>query len=234
MKQIKESLFYTYSKTNDVQVVSNSEHIKHLVNASQFCEEKVFTIDFCTKSATKTDSYKKNKNHNFVSLQANYTAYFNEIPTAINDENTQNIRHINDVRNFLAFYGSNVDLLKNSNHDMVLIEPFLYGSSNLVNPIPLRVKKNKGQRLVLAYMSVSELREDLHYFSAAAPYQDECAPVDSEYGYLTQKFWMRGWHRILIENLEAIVTKGYDGVFFDRIDSYCDQHKRKNAPSCLA
>jgi uncharacterized protein (TIGR01370 family) len=227
-------LFYTYSQTNDVPVVWNLEHIKHLVKASQLCNEKVFIIDSCTKSTTKADSRDQNKKRDFVSMQANYIAYYNEIPTEINDENALNITSIKDVKNFLPFFGANRDLLKNSNYDMILIEPFWYGSSNLVDPVPLRVKKNKGRRLVLAYLSVSELREDLHYFSAGAPYQDECAPVDAEYGYLTQKFWMRGWHRILISNLKAIVAKGYDGVFFDRIDSYCDTIKRKNAPNCFA
>ena len=91
----------------------------------------------------------------------------------------------------------------------------------------LRMKKNGGTRMVIAYMSIGEA-EDYRYYWDKSWKCGNPSWLDKENpkwkGNYKVKYWNPEWQTIIYGNdnsyLSRIINAGFDGVYLDIIDAF--------------
>ena len=156
----------------------------------------------------------------------------NDFYKPINDYNTNDIHNLNEVKNYLCLLNpekfSSMDeyyqALKNTNYDLLLIEVsydnIFFNREQIEG---LKVKKNGGKRIVIAYLSIGEA-EDYRFYWKKEWNKNKPDWIVSENenwsGNYIVKYWKPEWKEIIKEYQKKLDEIGVDGYLLDTLDSY--------------
>ncbi len=235
----REDLFYGYINDNEPTPADEQAVMLSFLNLAHAHHKQVLVIDYCQDQAFMSDSYLKNDNLGFISFAADFRE-LNNIPSYPRQPFHENSAHINslgEAKNFICLintgaFASKADFLsaiKNTNYDLVVIDLFFEDHEILSQEdvASLKIKKNGGARLVIAYMSIGEAEDYRYYWkngwSNNPPYWLVEENPDWEGNYKV-KYWMKGWQDIIYGNnnsyLKKIIETGFDGAYLDLIDAF--------------
>lgn len=184
---------------------------------------------------------KGEKKRNFLKQESLKTNLLNELLPSfalndfykpINDYNTNDIHNLNEVKNYLCLLNpekfSSMDeyyqALKNTNYDLLLIEVsydnIFFNREQIEG---LKVKKNGGKRIVIAYLSIGEA-EDYRFYWKKEWNKNKPDWIVSENenwsGNYIVKYWKPEWKEIIKEYQKKLDEIGVDGYLLDTLDSY--------------
>ena len=114
--------------------------------------------------------------------------------------------------------------LKNTNYDLLLIEvSYANIFFNREQIEGLKVKKNGGKRIVIAYLSIGEA-EDYRFYWKKEWNKNKPDWIVSENenwsGNYIVKYWKLEWKEIIKEYQKKLDEIGVDGYLLDTLDSY--------------
>lgn len=93
----------------------------------------------------------------------------------------------------------------------------------------MRTKPDGSQRIVLAYWSIGEAEDYRAYWRREWKKNPPpwLGPQNPDWpGNYGVRFWMPGWHDILMPDLRKIIGQGFDGVYLDKVDEFEDMGHR--------
>ncbi|MGN7820517.1 endo alpha-1,4 polygalactosaminidase [Chitinophaga sp. 22536] len=192
----------------------------------------VLVTDYCDQAPLIAASYQKNEANGFISF-ATGSRQLQTIPAgAPNHENANNINTLADAKNFLYLISPDdqyLNKLKATNYDVLVIDAFQPDKKITWTPAQinsLKVKKNGGKRLVLAYMSMGQAEDYRWYWKPE--WNDKhpawMAELDPEWeGNYYVRYWMPEWKAYIYGNADSYTQKildaGFDGTYLDPVDA---------------
>lgn len=147
-------------------------------------------------------------------------------------ENANHVTELAQARNYLPVLSANAynqrerwfQALADTNHDLLLIDPFFHGTSMTVQDIAaLKYKRIGAKRLVMAPLSVGYASVDRFYWQrgwkVGAP--DWIAAVDpGTPGRFAVNYWSDAWKKVLGNYITGLCDLGIDGILLDGLDAY--------------
>lgn len=148
-------------------------------------------------------------------------------------ENADHVGDLAAVRNLLPVldtrkFGSReawLNALRNTNHDMLVIDPFFHGAEAVTakEVASLKFKHLGSKRLVLAAMNIGSAFDSAYYWqkgwSLGQPdflaVQDENDP-----SAVIVRFWSPEWKDLLGKHVQGLMDLGFDGVMLENIDTF--------------
>ncbi|PSL46318.1 cysteinyl-tRNA synthetase [Chitinophaga niastensis] len=237
----REELLYGYDNHDDVPTPDDVKNEwLNLCKLGSNNHLKILTTDYCFTPAKITNSYQTNGGYGFISFAATHRQLDNIPVGAPYHENANNINTLSDAQNFLYLINTKqfatndqyLSALKATNYDVLVIDAFPENSSQ---PWPssiiasLKIKKNGGKRLVLAYMSMGQAEQYRWYWKTEwktnpPAWLEKLDPFwDGNY-YV--RYWMPEWKALIYGNPDAYTQKllnaGFDGAYLDPVD--CSQY----------
>ena len=196
---------------------------------------KIISIDSCSSEADLDEAIM-----NSVGLNSLLYAFikpeiaFRKIKKQpIINENARNIYKIAEASNISFFIDDSLyenkehflQDIRDSNYDIVVIEPFFHHRNPLTKEDinGLKFKKNGAKRLVLAKMNVSEANRNDYYWQKnwqidKTPWLVRVSFVDSN--SVIAEYWNENWKKINGLYFKGIVDSGYDGAFLTGIENH--------------
>lgn len=227
----QESIYYGDPEYND-KTPSKYREILVKRYGEVLEEEKTVFVTNYTKGFFRTriaDS--KAKKSNFINYNAqNIEASL--LNKNINNENTEDIVGLDDVKNYLYLLNPEnfknkkeyINELSTTEYDLIIIDAFFKGKRLTKEDIDkIRYKKNGGKRIVISYFSIGEA-EDYRYY-----WKEDWQVGNPEWiveenenweGNYAVRYWDEEWHDVVVDYLNIIVESGFDGVFLDTVDTY--------------
>ena len=234
--QGQEDLFYGYAKDNKPTPTKVTDYLKPYLSRLKSEGKVILTTDYCSTQENIEKSKQQNQSNGFVSFQAT-SRNLDVIPTTpIQNENSKEIQNLQQVENFLYIINPEhfaskqqfIDAVCATNYDLVIMDMFFDGLEFNSDEITrLRMKKNGGTRMVIAYMSIGEA-EDYRYYWDKSWKCGNPSWLDKENpkwkGNYKVKYWNPEWQTIIYGNdnsyLSRIINAGFDGVYLDIIDAF--------------
>lgn len=230
--QGQEDLFFGYAKDDKATPHKTTEYLKSYLSLLREAGKTVLTTDYCSSAENIASSQKQNQSAGFVSFQAT-SRNLDIIPeTPIQNENSDDITNLGQVKNFLYLinpenYPTKRDFIEAicaTNYDLIIMDLFLDEEEFSSDEIEqLRNKANGGKRIVIAYMSIGEA-EDYRYYWQAEWKRGNPSWLDKENpkwkGNYKVKYWNAEWQAIIFDYLSRITNAGFDGVYLDIIDAF--------------
>jgi len=247
----QEDLFYGYKRDNTATSKKNSEYLLNFLHAARANSIQVLVTDYCRHHRKVDNSYRKNSEQGFISFAApsRELKTIPDYPSSAFSENSLDIKELSEVRNFL--YLLNPEEFKNkddflqslgeTNYDCLIIDAFFddpSGSSRWLKSRDvalLKIKKNGGSRLVIAYMSIGEAETYRYYWHESWDKNEDGRADPGTPGWLAEenpdwegnykvRYWDPGWQSIIYGNdnsyLKSIIDRGFNGVYLDIIDAF--------------
>jgi cysteinyl-tRNA synthetase len=234
----REDLFYGYNEDNKATPTEDLNYLLDFLNICSKNKISVLTTDYCWEQNKVNDSYTKNQKHGFISFAApdrelNTIPGYPETPFLVNDNDINNLE---DAKNFLYLlnnenYSSKskfIAALGNTNYDAMIIDLYFNEETLITSDIKaLKQKKNGGNRLLIAYMSIGEA-EDYRFYWQSDWIVGNPSFLESENPYWKGNYkvmyWEKEWQNIIFGNsnayLDKILSAGFDGVYLDIIDAF--------------
>lgn len=230
--QGQEDLFFGYAKDDKATPHKTTEYLKSYLSLLREAGKTVLTTDYCSSAENIASSQQQNQSAGFVSFQAT-SRNLDIIPeTPIQNENSDDITNLGQVKNFLYLinpenYPTKRDFIEAicaTNYDLIIMDLFLNEEEFSADEIEqLRNKANGGKRMVIAYMSIGEA-EDYRYYWQAEWKRGNPSWLDKENpkwkGNYKVKYWNAEWQAIIFDYLSRITNAGFDGVYLDIIDAF--------------
>ncbi|PIE98753.1 MAG: hypothetical protein CR988_01930 [Treponema sp.] len=235
----QEDLFYGYVRMNSATRKKQTAYLKDYLDISKNAGNVILAIDYCYSKSKINKSYAENASLGYVSFAADKKRLNNIplFPSPIYRENKVAVKKLSEVKNFLYLINPSgyeskdefIDAVTATNYDLLIMDLFFYDdilfTSDEVNR--LRKKKNGGERLVIAYMSIGEA-EDYRYYWKDEWNKEKPGWLDAENrnwaGNYKVKYWDKDWQKIIFGNdnsyLKKILDAGFDGVYLDIIDAF--------------
>jgi len=235
----REDIFYGYDEDNIPTPHSERKYMIAFMDIAEHNNIEVLVTDYCSTQAYMDDSYKQNSDRNYISFAADHRELDNipSYPHVPYNVNSDNVISLKETKNFLYLLNpdsfptksSFVTTLGNTDYDMVIIDLFFQGSEELLGEdvTSLKVKKNGGTRLVIAYMSIGEA-EDYRYYWESSWEKNPPSWLAGENpdwpGNYKVRYWDKNWQKIICGTeesyLKRIIDVGFDGVYLDIIDAF--------------
>ena len=235
----QEDLFYGYNNDDEATPKEDNEYLCDLLDIAKGNDNTILVTDYCSTHSKMDDSYAKNAAKGYIS----YAASSRELevpsnyPATPNNENSDDINSISDVKNFLYLINPEMFNSKNEfiqmvgmlNYDLIIMDYF-FDDKEEWTPSEVEQLKNKangGKRLVVSYMSIGEAEDYRYYWqssweSSPPEWLDEENP-DWEGNYKV-KYWEQDWQDIIFGSnnayLDKIINAGFDGVYLDIIEAF--------------
>ena len=230
--QGQEDLFFGYSRDDKPTSEKVSEYLKSYLSRIKSEDKVILTTDYCYSQENIEKSKQENLSNGFVSFQAT-SRELDVIPTTpIQNENSEAIQNLRQVKNFLYIINPEgfaskqqfIDAICATNYDMVIMDMFFDGAEFSPDEIAqLRNKNNGGTRIIVAYMSIGEA-EDYRYYWDKSWKRGNPAWLDKENpkwkGNYKVRYWHPEWQTIIFDYLSRIINAGFDGVYLDIIDAF--------------
>jgi len=234
----QEDLFYGYDNDNVATPAGETNYMTAFLDTAEDNGVEVLVTDYCSTLSNVDDSYTKNFNKGYISFAADHRELDNVPGYPVNpyNVNTDDITSLPDAENFLYLINPDsfsnktdyLNALKNTNHDILIIDLYFDGNALLPSDLSdLKKKLNSADRLVIAYMSIGEAEDYRYYWQSS---WDTNPPVwlDEENpdwpGNYKVKYWYTDWQDIIFGNdasyLKKIIDAGFDGVYLDIIDAF--------------
>ena len=115
------------------------------------------------------------------------------------------------------------DLTPLASHDADIAVIDIDGVKSKSALAAIKTKPGGGRRAVLSYLSIGEAETYRRYFKSCCLGANPTWLTDITQGWADNflvRYWERDWKEIVKARLLAIVEAGFDGVYFDRVDSY--------------
>lgn len=130
-----------------------------------------------------------------------------------------------DVQSWLyQLQDINLEAVAQTDYDLIVMDYSKDGSSENAYAVnEIQTLQNKGQKLVLAYLSIGEAEDYRDYWQ---PDWEPGDPIwlDQENpdweGNYKVLYWHDEWQQIILDYLKDIQQAGFDGVYLDLIDAY--------------
>jgi cysteinyl-tRNA synthetase len=182
-------------------------------------------IDYCTTKAYVDSSYSKNERFGYISFSADRREVSSILsyPSQPYNVNSRNITDLWDAKNFLYILNPSgfsskeefLNALRNTDYDVLVIDMFYNGEALRRDEVSsLKVKRNGGRRLVIAYMSIGEA-EDYRYY-----WKEEWKKDPPEWLGEENSEWPGNYQDIILGYTRRIVDAGFDGAYLDIIDAF--------------
>lgn len=236
----REDLFYGYEGDNKATPKNEQLYIQSFLDEAKKAGKPIFTIDYCWSPKKVDRSFTQNYNNGYVPFVTPNRA-LDILPdydhSLYQENNDRDINTLSEAQNFLYLinpqnYGTKEALLRDleqTNHDLVVIDLFLYDDVSFTSAEidRLKTKANGGKRLVLAYMSVGEAENYRYYWqpewSETPPNWMEAENPDWP-GNFKVEYWNQQWQDLIMGTsdsyLDRILDAGFDGTYLDLIDVY--------------
>jgi len=234
----RENLFYGYQEDDKATPASAKEYMLKLCRLCKEHNIEVLVTDYCSTPNKVDTSYYLNESEGFISFAANKRE-LNTIPPYPSqpyNQNNKDIDSISKAENFLYLlntenYSTKQDIIESfsaTNYDVIIMDLFHNGTAfNKTEIDQLKVKKNGGNRMVIAYMSIGEAEEYRYYWnenwSEGSPewLEKENPQWDGNYKV---RYWNKNWQDIIFGTESSYVKKildaGFDGAYLDIVDAY--------------
>jgi len=238
----REELLYGYGGLDVPTPDSITNYWREYLDILKENRKKVLVIDYCTTKAYVDSSYSKNERFGYISFAADRreVSSIPSYPPQPYNVNSRNINDLWDAKNFLYILNPSgfsskeefLNALRNTDYDVLVIDMFYNGEAlRRDEVISLKVKRNGGRRLVIAYMSIGEA-EDYRYY-----WKEEWKNNPPEWlgeenpewpGNYKVKYWYKEWQDIILGYTRRIVDAGFDGAYLDIIDAfeYWENHEK--------
>lgn len=230
--QGQEDLFFGYSRDNKPTLQSTTDYLKSYLSRLREAGKTILTTDYCSSAENIASSQQQNQSSGFVSFQAT-SRNLDIIPERpIQNENSDDITNLGQVKNFLYLinpenYPTKRDFIEAvcaTNYDLLIMDLFFNEEEISTNEIEqLRNKANGGKRMVIAYMSIGEA-EDYRYYWQTEWKRGNPSWLDKENpkwkSNYKVKYWNSEWQAIIFDYLTRITNAGFDGVYLDIIDAF--------------
>lgn len=227
----QESIYYGDPRYNDKTPSSYRKVLEKRLKEVREEGLSVFTTNYTKSFWHKWTSDREAKGTGFINYNVpNREA--SQINEKILNKNTDEVKTLHDVKNFLYLlnperYRSKreyIDTLAKTDYDLLIIDAFFKGKPLSAKDIErIRYKRNGGRRLVVSYLSIGEAEDYRHYWkkkwSKIPPEWLEEENSRWEGNYVV-RYWHREWYKIIEGYTERIVEAGFDGVFLDTVDTY--------------
>lgn len=200
-------------------------------------KKKIMVSEFITQEDATNSIIQKNKDEDFISFirNANNEGY-RDIPTAITNENTNDIAKLCDAKNYLYLINSSnyktrfyyLKAIAETNFDVVIMDLFFHTKPFTPEEIKqLQTKANGGKRLVLCYLNIGSAENFRYYWNGNWIIGDPSWIKKKYEGYDDEfyvEFWNPEWQKIMYGNtdsyLKKILDAGFDGAYLDNVEAY--------------
>lgn len=235
----REDLFYGYNNDNEATPQSVRNEWVPFLDVAKAHGVRVLVIDYCSTQAFVEASYSQNAAKGYISFAAHQRELdaVPSYPAAPYNVNQAHINSLADAKNFLylinpsAFSTKSAMLtaIQNTNYDLVIIDLFFNDGTMLTSAdiTSLKIKKDGGARLVIAYMSIGESEDYRYYWKPqwkTNPPPWLAAQNPNWPGNYKVRYWYKEWQDIIYGNDESYTKKildaGFDGVYLDIIDAF--------------
>jgi cysteinyl-tRNA synthetase len=198
----------------------------------------IFNIDYAAERSHVDDAYQSNGRQGIIPFVANSRLLdtLPGYPAPVYRNNDHDMISLKDAENFLCLinpqnYSSKdqyLTALRNTDYDVLIIDFCFDGQPLTAADIAkIKVKKNGGKRLVLAYMSIGEAEDYRFYWQSSWSKERPgwIAEENAEWpGNYLVKYWDTAWQEIIFGHsysyLDRVMAAGFSGVFLDLLDAY--------------
>ena len=241
LKQTEPDLAYSASAEN------YGRHLSGIAVNNRFCGSrklsphikehglKIISIDSCSSEAELDEAIMNSAG--FGSLLYAFvkpeTAFRKIKKQPIINENARNIYKVADAANISFFIDDSLyddkerflQDIRDSNYDIVVIEPFFRHREPLSREDvdSLKFKKNGAKRLIFAKMNVSEANCRDYYWRNGwqidkTPWLARASFTDSD--AVITEYWNENWKKVSGLYFKGIVDSGYDGAFLTGLENH--------------
>lgn len=234
----REDLFYGYTGDNIPTPESEQDYMISFLDLARQNNLKILVTDYCWSQSYVNDSYSKNEISGYISFAASHRELDNIpiYPIKPFNINSNTIKVLKDAKNFLylintgSFSNKNdfLNTLKETNYDVLIIDLFYEDTMLTKNDIDsLKLKKDGGERLVIAYISIGEAEDYRYYWKPEWKNNppDWLLNENPDWpGNYKIKYWDSEWQKIIYGNtssyLYKIITAGFNGAYLDMVDAF--------------
>jgi len=234
-----EELFYGHERAG----VRSSEQITRymLPYLERLCNagKTVMVVDYVASLTQAEDSHRLSSEKSFISFQGQ--PQLSTIPPWKFDISMSPVTSLDDAGNFLYLLNPSgfrnreayLNALHETNHDMLVIDAFFWGSPLTSSEVSSLKKKRSGEgRLVFSYMSIGEAEDYRYYWKdswkKSPPHFLERENLRWRGNYKV-RYWMEQWQQLICgsgdgEDFESsylgrVINAGFDGVYLDILDA---------------
>ncbi len=199
--------------------------------------KKILVSEFTNSSGFESDALHKNYNEGFICFVRNAdNYYYTQIPSFVPNENTNDIKNLEQAQNFLYIINSDnyaskqsfLNAVSSTNFDVILMDLFYNEEQFSADDINmLKSKANGAKRLVIAYMNIGSAENFRYYWQSGWKLHKpkwikrKYKGYDDEYWV---EFWNSEWQEIIFGNnnsyLYKIISSGFDGAYLDNVEAY--------------
>lgn len=235
----QEDLFYGYTDDDIATPSTDNTYLTALLDIAKVAGNVILVTDYCSTQSHVDDSYTQNAAKGYISFAANdrELSVIPTYPATLNNENTNTITAITEVKNFLYLINPEnfatktafIDAVKATNYDLLIMDMFFNETTEFTanDLAQLKQKANGGSRLVVSYMSIGEAEDYRYYWdnSWTVGNPSWLAAENPEWpGNYKVKYWDPEWQAIIFGNndsyLKKIIDAGFDGVYLDIIEAF--------------
>jgi cysteinyl-tRNA synthetase len=234
----REDLFYGYNNDDEATPASERDYMIAFLDLAESVGIEVLVTDYCTTESFVDDSYFQNASKNYISFAAlRDLDVIPSYPSVPYNVNYSDINSLADAKNFLYLinpgnYSTKAQFLgaiQDTDYDVVIIDLFDNDSAELTaaDVTSLKMKKDGGSRIVIAYMSIGEAEDYRYYWKKSwetSPPSWLAGENPDWPGNYKVRYWDSNWQSIIYGNEESYLAKilnaGFDGVYLDLIDAY--------------
>ncbi len=149
------------------------------------------------------------------------------------NETAKNVTNVKDAKNILLLIDDNkfaqkfdlIKALRNTNYDIVIINPLFHGQERYTpqEVRSLQFKKNGTRRLLIAEMNMSEAQDSAYYWHpewriGQPTWLNRISFVNDD--SVITSYWSPEWQKIISNHFKGIVDSSFDGVFLTGLDNY--------------
>ncbi|MGL4866689.1 MAG: endo alpha-1,4 polygalactosaminidase [Cetobacterium sp.] len=227
----QESLFYGVGGLNKMTPLEERDYLlKNLLELKR-SGKVILSVNYADNKKIKFEVKKLIKKYGFLGeVVPAYEA--NKIFSPLNKSSKKDIENLKDAENFLYLLNPEkfkniedyVRVLKNTDFDLLIIEPSLNGKFMTKEQIEeLKIGKNNKRRLVLAYFSIGEA-ENYRYYWEKSWNKELPKWIVKENpnwkGNYIIKYWDSEWKKIVNDYQKKLDAIGIDGYYLDTIDTF--------------
>ncbi|MBL8643031.1 MAG: hypothetical protein JNK21_03785, partial [Rhodospirillaceae bacterium] len=195
---------------------------------------KTLSIDHCPPDRAQQAFEMARKDRMVAHIDTDMEKKFADIPAARpNPENSANVDNLNAARSMLVNlsnrkYGTKQNwllALKNTNHDVVVVDAFYNGNQALTKAEVngLKYKKMGARRMVMAWIDIGQASDDAYYWQREWQVGNPSwltALDRTKPGKYHVEFWNPAWKAIVGKTYAGLVDLGFDGIVIAGVESY--------------
>jgi len=234
----REDLFYGYDEDDVATPALERDYMVSFLDIAENSDVEVLVTDYCSTRVFVHDAYYQNAARGYISFAADHRELDNipDYPENPYNVHASNVTSLAEAKNFLYLINPGsfpnedafLDAVRETDYDIIIIDLFYEDAALSASKVaPLKIKANRGSRLIIAYMSIGEA-EDYRYYWQTEWETDPpswLAEENPEWpGNYKVRYWNKDWQNIIYGKddsyLKKILDRGFDGVYLDIIDAF--------------